>query len=449
MIQLSDHFTYKRLLRFVASPIMMMIFCSVYSVADGLFVSNFAGQDAFTAVNLIFPYVMVLSAIGFMFGTGGTAVVSKTMGEGDEKSAKKYFTLIVFVAGVAGVAIAALGIVLLRPVAIWMGAEGEVLELCVKYGRTILLALPFFILQNMFQSFLSAAEKPTLGFVFTVASGVTNIVLDALFVVVFGWGIVGAAVATAISQTVGGVVPLVYFSCKNGSKLRFSKFRWYGKVVFKACTNGFSELLGNVAMSLVAMLYNKQLMMFVGDDGVDAYGVMCYVQFVFVAIFIGYCIGVTPIVGYNFGAQNKAELQNVFSKSLKLILITSLAMLTLSFGLAYPIAELFVGYNQELCRMTVDGMRLFSLCYLFVGFNMFGSCFFTALNNGMVSAILSFARTLVFQIVCVYVLPLIWGLNGIWLSTVVAEGFSMILTVAMFWINRKKYGYVKLPEGAK
>ncbi len=446
MIQLSDHFTYKRLLRFVASPILMMVFCSVYSVVDGLFVSNFVGQDAFTAVNLIYPFIMALSAIGFMFGSGGTAIVSKTMGEGKNQLAQKYFTLIVCVAAVSGIAVGGLGMLLLRPFALWMEAEGEVLELGISYGIILLCGLPFFMLQNMFQNFLSTAEKPLLGFVFTVASGVTNMILDALFVAVFKWGIVGAAVATAISQAVGSVAPIIYFSCKNSSKLHFSKPHWYGKVVLKTCTNGSSELLSNIAASFVAILYNKQLMGLVGDDGVDAYGVICYVQFVFAAIFIGYCIGITPIVGYNFGAQNKKEMQNVFSKSMVTIAVVSVLMSVSSISLARPIALIFFSYNADLCEMTVQGMRLFSVCYLFIGFNMFGSCFFTALNNGLISVILSMARTLVFQILCIYVLPLFWGLDGVWLATVVAEALSLAVTVAFLSAYRKKYGYVKLRE---
>lgn len=449
MIQLSDHFTYKRLLRFVASPVLMMVFCSIYSVVDGIFVSNFAGQDAFTAVNLIYPFIMALSAIGFMFGSGGTAIVSKTMGEGKGELAKKYFTLIVCVAAVCGIVFGALGMLLLRPFALWMGAEGEVLELGMSYGLILLGGLPFFMLQNMFQNFLSTAEKPVLGFIFTVASGVANIVLDALFVAVFKWGIVGAAVATIISQAIGSVAPLIYFSCKNSSKLRFTVTRWYGKVVLQACFNGSSELLSNVSASLVAILYNKQLMELVGDAGVDAYGVICYVQFVFAAIFIGYCIGVTPIVGYNFGAQNKDELQNVFSKSLKTISVVAVLMAAFGICLARPIASIFFSYNEQLYEMTVEGMRLFSVCYLFVGFNMFGSCFFTALNNGLISAILSIARTLVFQIVCIYALPAIWGLNGVWLATVVAEALSLVVTIILLIANRKKYGYVKLRQTEK
>lgn len=450
MIQLSDRFTYKRLLRFVVSPILMMVVCSVYSVVDGLFVSNFVGENAFAALNLVFPYIMVLAAFGFMFGAGGTAIVSKTMGEGNDKLAKKYFTLIVIVAGCVGVVLAGVGIAALKPISVWLGASGkdaDLLPLCIRYGTIILSVLPFFMLQNMFQSFFTTAEKPKLGFVFTLASGCTNIVLDALFVVGFKWGLTGAAVATALSQTVGGLAPIIYFSCKNSSKLRFEKPFWSGKIVFKACTNGSSELLGNIAMSLVSVLYNKQLMSLVGKDGVNAYGVIMYLQFIFVAIFIGYCIGVTPIIGYNYGAQNKKELQNVFKKSMVVISVVALSMVALGEGLAIPIAKIFVGYKQSLFDMTVKGTFIYSVCYLFIGFNMFGSCLFTALNNGLISAILSTARTLVFQIVCIYVLPLWLGLNGIWLSTVVAEGLTLALTVAMFAANNRRYGYVGRKTG--
>ena len=452
MIQLCDHFTYKRLLRFVASPIMMMVICSVYSVVDGLFVSNFVGEDAFAALNLVFPYIMVLASVGFMFGAGGTAIVSKTMGEGNDQLAKKYFTLIVIVAGCVGVALAGVGIALLKPVSVWfVSASGEsdnLLPLCERYGTIILSVLPFFMLQNMFQSFFTTAEKPRLGFIFTLASGCTNIVLDAMFVAWFKWGLTGAAVATALSQTVGGVAPIVYFACKNSSKLRFQKPVWSGKIILKTCTNGSSELVGNIAMSLVSVLYNKQLMDLVGKDGVNAFGVMMYIQFIFVAIFIGYCIGVTPIIGYNYGAKNKKELQNVFKKSMIIISVVALTMVALGEGLAWPIAKLFVGYKQSLFDMTVRGMLLYSVCYLFVGFNMFSSCMFTALNNGLISAILSLSRTLVFQIACIYLLPLWLGLDGIWLSTVVAEGLALVLTVVMFAANNRRYGYIKTKGNA-
>lgn len=466
-IQLSDHFTYKRLLRFVLSPILMMIFTSVYSVVDGLFVSNYAGNTPFAAANFIYPLIMVLGAVGFMFGAGGTAIVSKTLGEGHKTHANRYFTLVVIVTAVCGVVLAVAGIFSVESIARLMGAEGEMVEgdmlyYCVLYARIILMALPFFMLQNLFQSFFITAEKPKLGFIFTVASGVTNIILDALFVAVFGLGLMGAAIATAISQTVGGVAPIVYFACKNNSLLRFTKTKWYGRIVAKSCVNGSSELLGNIAMSLVSMIYNAKLMQIGGENAVSAFGVIMYVQFIFVAIFIGYCIGTAPIIGYNFGSQNRSELQNIFKKSMIIMAVVGVAMLALSEGLADVISMLF--FNDSMIKdgmtsdkiaevteqiailrpMTANGLRLYSVCFLFVGFNMFCSSMFTALNNGLISAISSFARTLIFQISCIFVLPLLLGLNGIWLSTVVAELLTVILSAVLFIVNNKRYRYVNI-----
>lgn len=461
-VQLSDHFTYKKLIRFVLSPILMMIFTSVYSVVDGLFVSNFAGEKQFAALNFIYPVIMVLGAVGFMFGAGGTAIVSKTLGEGHKTHANRYFTLVVIVTAACGVVLSVVGIFTIRYIALLMGATDEMLEYCVQYATIILIALPCFMLQNLFQSFFITAEKPKLGFIFTVASGVANIIMDALFVAVFKMGVKGAAIATAISQAVGGLAPVIYFACKNGSLLRFSKPKWYGRIVAKSCVNGSSELLGNIAMSLVSMIYNAKLLDIAGRNGVSAFGVIMYVQFIFVAIFIGYCIGTAPIVGYNFGAQNKEELRNIFKKSMIIIAVVAVVMVALAESLADVISLLFfndksvdvsklteeeiaAAYAQMklLREMTANGLRLYAICFLFAGFNMFCSSFFTALNNGLISAVSSFARTLVFQIACIFVLPLWWGLNGIWLATVVAEGLTIVLSVILFAANNRRYGYIK------
>lgn len=422
----------------------MMIFTSIYSVVDGIFVSNFAGEDPFVAINLIWPILMILGAIGFMFGAGGTAIVSKTLGEGNKKRANEYFTLVVAVTFVLGVVLAVGFFFLLRPISKLIGATGDVLEYAVAYSQILICATPFFMLQNLFQSFFITAEKPKLGFVFTVFSGVTNMTLDALFIAVFKWGVVGAAVATALAQVVGGLLPVIYFACKNSSLLRFVKTKWYGKAIALSCLNGSSELLGNIAMSLVSILYNWQLLKIAGEDGVAAFGVIMYVQFVFIAIFIGYCLGVAPIVGYNFGAKNRDEMQNVFKKSLIIITAIGVVMFGLSFSLADVIAMVYVSYDTVLLNMTARGMRLYSICFLFCGYNMFCSSFFTALNNGLISAAVSFGRTLVFQLACIFVLPLIWGLDGIWIATPVAEFLSVLLSLLMFVVNNKRYGYVSL-----
>lgn len=440
-IALSDHFTYKKLLRFTLPSIIMMVFTSIYGVVDGFFVSNFVGKTPFAAVNFIMPFLMILGAVGFMFGTGGSALIAKTMGEGDLDKAKRLFSLLVYVSVACGVVIAAVGIVFLRPITASLGAEGRMLEDCVAYGRIILLALPAYMLQYEFQSFFVTAEKPQLGLAVTVASGVTNMVLDALLVAVFPLGLEGAAAATAISQCVGGIVPFLYFCRPNSSLLRLTKTRFDGKALLKACTNGSSELMANISMSIVGMLYNVQLIQYAGEDGVAAYGVLMYVNMIFLAAFIGYSVGTSPVIGYHYGAENHRELRNLLKKSLVVISICSVAMLLLALVLARPLALMFVGYDESLMQLTLRGFRIFSLSFLFSGIAIYGSSFFTALNNGLISALISFLRTLVFQIAAVLLLPLIWGIDGIWISIVAAEVMAVVVTVSFLAISRKKYHY--------
>lgn len=441
-IQLSEHFTYKKLLRFVLPSIVMMIFTSIYGVVDGLFVSNYVGKTAFAAVNLVMPLLMLLSALGFMMGTGGSAIVAKTLGQGDKERANRYFSMMVYVTVVGGVVLTVLGLVFLRPIVTALGAEGEMIGECLIYGRISLASLTFFMVQNVFQSFFVAAEKPHLGLGVMVAAGVTNMVLDYLFIAILGWGIAGAAAATAAGETVGGIVPLIYFFRKNTSLLRLTKTKIKGKILLKACTNGSSELMTNLSMSLVNMLYNVQLMRLAGEDGVAAYGVIMYVNFIFLATFIGYSIGSAPIVGYHFGAQNHYELKNLFQKSMRLIGGWGGLLMLLAFALSGPLAQFFVGYDAELLAMTSHGLRLYALAFLVSGFNIYGSAFFTALNNGLVSAVISFLRTLVFQMAAVLILPRLLGLNGIWLAILVAELMALGVTLQFFIRKKKVYHYL-------
>lgn len=440
-IQLSEHFSYKKLLRFTLPSIIMMIFTSIYSVVDGFFVSNFVGKTPFAAVNFIMPFLMILGAFGFMFGTGGSALISKTMGEGDKERAQQLFSLFIYVSVGCGVVIAAAGIIFIRPVAALLGADGTMLEDCVRYGRIILIALPAYMLQFEFQSFFVAAEKPHLGLVVTIAAGVTNMTLDALLVAVFSLGLVGAAAATAISQCVGGIIPLIYFLCPNSSILRLTRTKFDGRALFKACTNGASELMSNISMSIVGMLYNMQLIKYAGENGVATYGVLMYVNFIFLAAFIGYSVGTAPIIGYNYGSGNHSELKNLLKKSLCLIGIFSVAMVVAAEGLAHPLASMFVGYDLELFKMTLRGFMIYSFSFLFSGIAIFGSSFFTALNDGLISALISFLRTLVFQVAAVLVFPLIWGIDGIWVSIVAAELMAVSVTVMFLLMKRKKYHY--------
>ncbi|MCM1364411.1 MAG: MATE family efflux transporter [Faecalibacterium sp.] len=440
-IQLSEHFTFKKLLKFTLPSIIMLIFTSVYGVVDGFFVSNYVGKSPFVAVNFIMPFLMILGAIGFMFGTGGSALIGKTMGEGDSEKAKRLFSLFVYVSAACGVVIASLGIVFIRPIASFLGANGELLNNCVLYGRIILLALPAYILQFEFQSFFATAEKPQLGLAVTVASGLSNIVLDALLIAVLHRGLVGAAAATAVSQCVGGIVPLIYFGRPNQSLLRLTKTKYDNKALIKACTNGSSELMSNISMSIVSMLYNVQLMKYAGEDGVSAYGVLMYVNLIFLAVFIGYSVGTAPIISYHYGAGNHGELKSLLKKSITIISISSVLMLLAGELLAKPLSLIFVGYDEQLLKLTLHGFVIFSFSFLFAGFAIYGSSFFTALNDGLTSALISFLRTLVIQIAAVLLFPIIWGINGIWFSLVAAELMATVITVLFIIGKRKKYGY--------
>lgn len=442
-IRLSDHFGYGRLLRFTLPSIAMMIFSSIYGVVDGFFVSNFAGKTPFAAVNLIMPFLIILSTVGLMFGTGGSAIVAKTFGEGEPARANRIFSLLVYTAAALGVLLAALGIIFIRPISALLGAQGELLENCVLYARIILCALPFYVLQILFQSFFVTAEKPQLGLATTISSGVTNMALDALLVVLLPqeYKLAGAAAATALSTVVGSVVPLIYFFRKNSSILRLGATRYDGKVIAKACTNGSSEFMSNVSMSLVGMLYNLQLLKYAGENGIAAYGVMMYVSMIFSAAYIGYSIGSAPLVSYHYGAGNHAELRGLLRKSLVMTGVCAVLMVGMAQALATPLARLFVGYDGRLLDLTVSGFRIFGLSFLFMGFAIFGSGFFTALNDGLTSALISFLRTLVFQTAAVLLLPLLWGIDGVWVSVVVAEAAALVLTVAFLAGKRKKYHY--------
>lgn len=441
-IKLSDHFTYSKLLRFVFPSIIMMVFTSIYGVVDGLFVSNFAGKTAFASINLVMPFVMILGGIGFMIGTGGTALVSKVLGEGKKEKANEIFTMMIIFTLLLGALLSVIGVISMPWVADFLGATEEMMADCVLYGRIVTGFTVAFMLQNVFQSFLIAAEKPKLGLLATVLAGIANMALDAIFIIVFKWGVAGAAIATGLSQCVGGIFPLIYFLRKNSSLLRLTKTKLEIKPILNACGNGSSELMSNISSSVVSMIYNFQLMKYVGEDGVSAYGVLMYVQFIFVAIYIGYAIGCAPITGYHFGARNHNELKNMLRKSSFLSAVSGVVLTILAIALSSPLAKLFVGYDKELYELTRHAFRLFAYSFLLAGFNIFTSSFFTALNNGAVSAAISFMRTLIFQTSSVLILPIFLGVDGIWLAITVAEFFAFILSLIFLFAKRKKYNYI-------
>lgn len=440
-IQLSEHFTYKTLIKFTIPTIIMMIFTSIYGVVDGIFVSNCVGSDAFAAVNLIMPVLMILGTVGFMIGSGGSALIAKTLGEGKKEKANQYFSMLIYLLIIIGLILSIVGIIAIKPISGLLGARENILEDCITYGRALLIFLTPFILQNCFQNFLVVAEKPTFGLIISIITGITNMILDFVLIYVLKMGVLGAAIATGISQLVGCILPLVYFIRKNNSPLKMVKAKFEWNAILLSCTNGSSEMLTNLSMSLVNILYNMQLMKYAGADGVVAYGIIMYIGFIFSGTYLGYSMGTTPIIGYHYGAENTEELKSLLKKSLKLIAITSVVMTGLSEILSKLLASIFVSYNVELLDMTTNAIRLFSISYIISGFNIFASSFFTALNNGLVSAIISFLRTLVFQVAMILILPLILGLNGIWLAVVFAEILALIVSITFLVCNRKKYRY--------
>lgn len=441
MIQLSDHFDFWRLFRFTLPSIGTLIFMSIYGVVDGFFVSNFVGKNPFAALNFIMPFLMLLDFVGFLFGTGGGALIAKTLGEGDRERANRIFSMLVYLSIGLGIFLTIIGELTLRNVAEFLGAEGALLENSVLYGRIVLLALTFDILQFEFQSLFVTAERPKLGFFMTAVAGVTNILLDAILIIILDLGLTGAAAATALSQVVGGVIPLIYFGRENSSLLRLTKTNFDGGAFLKTCANGSSELLTSISMSGVGMLYNWQLLKYAGADGVAVYGVLMYVNFIFHSIFIGYEVGVSPIISYNYGAGNHFELKNLLQKSLVVISALSMAMFLSAEVLARPLAKIFVGYDLRLLEMTVRAFTIYAFAFLFSGFAIFGSSFFTALNNGLISAIISGMRTIVFEAAAVLTFPLIWGLEGIWLAMVGAEVMAVIVSAIFLILKRKKYQY--------
>ena len=441
-IQLSEHFTYKKIFRFALPSIVMMVFTSIYGVVDGTFVSNFVGKTPFAAVNLVWPFLMILGAFGFMIGTGGSALVAKTLGENKKEDANRYFTMLITLVVILGVLLTIIGLIVLRPLSSALGASGQMLEDCVTYGRTLMIFNTAFMLQSVFQSLFITAEKPRLGLIMTVAAGLTNMVLDALFIAVFKWGLVGAALASGLSQCIGGILPLIYFlSSKNDTPLKFVKTKMEGKVLLKAGANGASELMTTVSSSLVSMLYNFQLMRLAGQNGIAAYGAVMYVEFAFIAVFIGYSIGTAPIVSYHYGSENHNEVKNMLQKSFKIMSILGITMMVLAQILASPLAKVFVGYDKQLFDMTVHGFRLFSFYFILAGINIYASSFFTALNNGMISAIISFSRTLGFETLAVIILPIFLQLDGVWLAITVAEICAFVISISFLIAKREKYHY--------
>ena len=440
-IQLSDHFDYKTLLKFTVPSVLMMVISSVYSIVDGLFVSNFAGSDGFAAVNLMMPIAMMISCIGFMAGAGGSALISKTLGEQKNDEARNQFSLIIYIILALSVVIGIAVFLFIPQIAAMMGAEGVIYTNCVIYGRILIAALPAFMLQILFQNFLVVAERPKMGMIIAISSGVTNIVLDALFVAGFRWGVGGAAAATVLGQVIGGLVPLAYFMMKKNHLLWFTKTKFHVETIKRTCSNGFSAFINNASMSLVGIVFNLRLMALMGSDGVVAYGVVMYVTYIISGVFMGYSTGISPVFSYNLGAGNKDEIKELFKKSLVSISVAAVILVALVMIFARNLAAIFVSYDDNLMTLTTEAIRLYNISFLIAGFNIFAAAFFAALNNGAVSGVLSLSRTLVFQLGCLFILPALMGSKGIWLSVTAAEIFAVLAALYFVAKNKGKYQY--------
>ena len=440
MISYQEHFTFKKILLFTFPSIIMMIFTSIYGMIDGLFLSNFVGKTAFTAVNFILPFLLVLNGFGFMFGSGGSALIAKKLGEGENDIANEMFTSLTIVSLLFGILIAGFGYLLIEPIALLLGASGNLLEDCLLYGRIYLIGIPLNIVQYEFQNLFITAKKPNLGLISTIISGVLNIILDAIFIAGLQLGLVGAAVATVISISLGGLIPIFYFlRTHKECLLRFKKTKIRFKDLPKICSNGLSELLNNISMSIVSMIYNAQLIRYAGENGVAAYGILMYINFLFMSIYIGYSIGISPVISYNYGARKGDEINSLLKKSLVIILTCSILMVIISETSSLFVSNLFASYDEQLLNLTRRGFFIFSFCFLFSGFGMFSTSFFTALNNGVISAVISVLRTLVFQLIFVFVLPLFMGVEGIWLSVVLSEALSACIGIIFILVKKKKY----------
>lgn len=440
-VDMSKHFSVGQLIKFSLPSVAMMIFTSIYTIVDGLFVSNFVGKTALAAVNIVFPMIMVLATVGFMMGMGGSALVGRARGEGDEERACRTFSLLIYFSIAAGIVLTIVGFLIIEPFSAAFGATGQMLDDCVVYGRIILAVEMPYILQFAFQAFLITAGKPNLGLAFTLTAGCMNIVLDALLVAVFDMGLVGAAIATDASILVGGVGPLIYFFSNNSSFLRLGKTRVNWRTIGHACTNGSSEMVANIAMSVVTMVYNAQLMALIGENGVAAYSVIAYVAMIFNAMFVGYSMGTAPLMSFQYGASNRAEMRSLFSKGIKVIAVLGVAMLVASQLMASTLSQIFVGYDVELFELTRDAFSHYAIAFLLMGFSIYGSALFTSLSNGLVSAVISFVRTFVFEVGAILLLPMLFGPSAIWYSIVVAELCSVIMTAGFEIRLGRRYGF--------
>lgn len=442
--KISEHFNIKKIIIFTLPSIGMMLISSIYGVVDGFFVSNYIGSNAFAAVNIVWPFEMILGSFGLMIGAGGSALVSKTMGEQKYDLANRYFSMLIIFVIIFGMFISILGIIFNPYIIHLLDLDQETINNCNIYANVLFIFLIFFMLQNIFQSFNIVASKPEMGIITMILSGITNILLDYIFIVILNMGIFGAALATGLSQFAGAIVPFIFFINKNSTLLRIKFVKIDFKIILKTSYNGISEMLSSISFSLVSILYNIILLSYIGINGVNAYGVILYISYIFISIYFGYSMGISPIISYNYGAKNKKELNNIFNISLVLICSVSILLTFIGYIFAKQLSSIFVNYDKELLNLTTHALHINVFSFLFCGYNIFASSLFTALNNGTVSLILSFLRSLIIQVVCILTIPILFGSEGIWFAGVVSDIISLIISIIFIFKYRNKYGYLNV-----
>ena len=432
--------TLRNILKFAVPTIAMSVFMSFYTMADGLFVSNLIGTSALSAINLTAPVIQVVTAISTMLATGGSAVIMKKMGEQKPQEAKEDFTFLILVNVVVGLVMTMLGYFLMETIFGSMALSQEVAGYCTSYlSRYLVFTIPI-LLMNNFTLYMIASEKATLSLVCSVSGGVLNIVLDYVFIGFLDMGISGAAIATGLGYSVTAVVGLSVFSRKK-SLLHFTKPAFRFKVLANAATNGCSEMATALVTGIITMMFNWTMLHYVGEDGVAAVTIIMYVLMFASSLYTGYSYGVAPMLSYYYGEKNHEKLKKLVSTSLKVIAVISLVTVTASFAATKPLVSIFARPNNPVYDLAVTGNRICTLALFFIGFNIFASGMFTALSNGIVSAILAFSRSFVFMLITMLILPAILGVNGIWLATPAAELMALVLSALMFVKYRKRYQY--------
>lgn len=439
MINLKEHFDSRKIIKFTLPTIIMTLFTSIYGIVDGIFVSNIINSNAFASINLIMPFTLILGSIGFMFGTGGSALVSKILGENESKKAKEYFSVLIYSLIIIGVIISIISFIFMKPIATFLGAKDELLEMSMLYGKILMFSLPFLFLQNCFQSFMIVAERPKIGLVISLISGISNMILDYIFIYLFKFGIIGAGGATAISQFIGGIIPLVYFGRKNTTTLKLVKTKLLIKPIINTCYNGLSEMVSNISYSIVNILFNLQIMKYIGVNGIVAYGIINYVSFIFISVYLGFSTGAIPIISYHYGAKNKDEIKNLLKIGVRILFVVSIILTLIAEIFSKIFASIFVAYDTELLKLSTTAFRLFSVSYLISWFNLYVSSFFTALNDGRTSAVISFSRAFVGQIIMILVLPILFGINGLWLAATFSEIISLFISLIFLIKYKDKY----------